>query len=170
VKPNKDFIIKGTSIISGINYYVPYYCRYFVQEWTDIPLTPPPNDYFGLSLEEIRNKYGKDAAQHVYNHAAMGLGDLTKEKPTLPCFEPIKKAEVADWEFSAKFKESTYQYKYSITLLPSPHHKKRRGEKPIELESGYFCPHIMSDFPDVIMSWMSNWKLDNLWEPIEERE
>lgn len=37
-----------------------------------------PYKFVGLSLEEIREKFGPKTAQMVYDHAALGLGDLTK--------------------------------------------------------------------------------------------
>ena len=37
--------------------------------------------FVGMSLEEIAEKYGKQTANEVYAHAALGLGDLTKIRP-----------------------------------------------------------------------------------------
>lgn len=45
-----------------------------------------PYKYVGLSLEEIKEKFGEKEAQLVYDHAALGFGDLTK--PPIPRYEP----------------------------------------------------------------------------------
>ena len=71
--------------------------------------------YIGMSIEEIKEKYGQDEADLVYCSVSNGIYDPTK--PLKIPFEPFKKIRLIDIEIIKNKKE--YPYKYIIYLFPN---------------------------------------------------
>ena len=153
----REMIIKGCSEME--DRFVPW--RKYTYYFPIIPEVPmlAVNKYEGLSLQEIRERYGADEAQEVYNIVASGGSNPTK--PTMPSCEPIPKILAIDWEYNDDSSDKNYYVNYSLKLLPNA---CSIANKELEIGDGSISSEFYQDIPneELLREILYRFKLDNV--------